>query len=61
MGVHSELWAVLADISGILTAIVDGHKQSDIETLLPWNFRARWEPDTAYQTSPYFRFPIHGR
>jgi len=28
-----------AYISGILTAIVNGHKQSDIETLLPWNFR----------------------
>jgi len=27
-------------ISGILTAIVNGHKQSDIEDLLPWNFRA---------------------
>ena len=26
-------------ISGILTAIVNGHKQSDIEDLLPWNFR----------------------
>ena len=28
-----------AYISGILTAIVNGHKQSDIEALLPWNFR----------------------
>jgi len=27
-------------ITGILTAIVNGHKQSAIETLLPWNFRA---------------------
>lgn len=26
-------------ISGILTAIVNGHKQSDIEDLLPWNFK----------------------
>ena len=26
-------------ISGILTAIVNGHKQSDIEALLPWNFK----------------------
>ena len=26
-------------ISGVLTAIVNGHKQSDIEDLLPWNFR----------------------
>ncbi len=26
-------------ISGIFTAIVNGHKQSDIEDLLPWNFR----------------------
>ena len=29
-----------AYISGILTAIVNGHKQSDIEYLLPWNFKA---------------------
>jgi len=29
-----------AYISGILTAIVNGHKQSDIEGLLPWNFKA---------------------
>ena len=29
-----------AYISGILTAIVNGHKQSDIEALLPWNFKA---------------------
>ena len=28
-----------AYIVGILTAIVNGHKQSDIETLLPWNFK----------------------
>jgi len=28
-----------AYISGILTAIVNGHKQSDIEALLPWNFK----------------------
>ena len=28
-----------AYISGILTAIVNGHKQSDIEGLLPWNFK----------------------
>jgi len=28
-----------AYISGILTAIVNGHKQSDIEDLLPWNFK----------------------
>ncbi|MBL4871876.1 MAG: transposase domain-containing protein, partial [Rhodobacteraceae bacterium] len=28
-----------AYITGVLTAIVNGHKQSDIETLLPWNFR----------------------
>lgn len=26
-------------ISGILTAIVNGHKQRDIEDLLPWNFK----------------------
>jgi len=26
-------------ITGILTAIVNGHKQSDIEALLPWNFK----------------------
>jgi len=26
-------------ISGILTAIVSGHKQSDIEALLPWNYK----------------------
>jgi len=26
-------------ISGILTAIVNGHKQSDIEDLLPWNLK----------------------
>ena len=26
-------------IAGILTAIVNGHKQSDIENLLPWNFK----------------------
>ena len=26
-------------ISGFLTAIFNGHKQSDIEDLLPWNFR----------------------
>ena len=29
-----------AYISGILFAIVNGHKQSDIEALLPWNFKA---------------------
>ncbi len=29
-----------AYIAGILTAIVNGHKQSDIEALLPWNFKA---------------------
>ena len=28
-----------AYISGILTAIVNGHKQSDIEALMPWNFK----------------------
>jgi hypothetical protein len=28
-----------AYITGILTAIVNGHKQSDIEALLPWNFK----------------------
>jgi len=28
-----------AYITGILTAIVNGHKQSDIEDLLPWNFK----------------------
>ena len=27
-------------ISGTLTAFVNGHKQSDIEALLPWNFEA---------------------
>ena len=26
-------------LSGVLTAIVNGHKQKDIEQLLPWNFR----------------------
>ncbi len=26
-------------ISGILTATINGHKQSDIEALLPWNFK----------------------
>ncbi len=26
-------------ISGILTAIVNGHKQNDIKALLPWNFK----------------------
>jgi len=29
-----------AYISAILTAVVNGHKQSDLETLLPWNFEA---------------------
>jgi len=29
-----------AYISGILTAIVNGHKQNNIEALLPWNFKA---------------------
>lgn len=29
-----------AYISGVLTAIVNGHKQSDIEGLLPWKFKA---------------------
>jgi len=29
-----------AYITEILTAIVNGHKQSDIEALLPWNFKA---------------------
>ncbi len=28
-----------AYISGILTAIVNGHKQSDIKALMPWNFK----------------------
>jgi transposase len=28
-----------AYITGILTAIVNGHKQSDIEDLLPWNLK----------------------
>ncbi len=28
-----------AYITGILTAIVNGHKQSDVEDLLPWNFK----------------------
>jgi hypothetical protein len=28
-----------AYISGILTAIANGHKQSDIADLLPWNFK----------------------
>jgi len=27
-------------ITGVLTAIVNGHKQSDIEGLLPWHFKA---------------------
>jgi len=27
-------------ITGVLTAIVNGHKQSDINALLPWNFEA---------------------
>jgi len=27
-------------ISGIFTAIVNGHKQNNIEALLPWNFKA---------------------
>lgn len=26
-------------LTGILTAIVNGHKQKDIEQLLPWNFK----------------------
>ncbi len=26
-------------ITGVLTAIVSGHKQKDIGQLLPWNFR----------------------
>jgi len=29
-----------AYITRILTAIVNGHKQSDIEALLPWKFKA---------------------
>jgi len=28
-----------AYISGVLTAIVNGHKQSDIKALLPWNYK----------------------
>jgi len=28
-----------AYLSGVLTAIVNGHKQKDIELLLPWNFK----------------------
>jgi len=51
----AQNWAILASlietcklnavephayISGILTAIVNGHKQNDIEALLPWNFKA---------------------
>jgi len=50
----AQNWAMLASLietcklnavephaytSGILTAIVSGHKQSDIEDLLPWNFK----------------------
>ncbi len=34
---HNAL--IPSDISGILAAIVTGHKQSDIEALLPWNFK----------------------
>ena len=30
-----------AYITGILTAIVNGHKQSDIEDLLPWNLKGQ--------------------
>jgi len=26
-------------ITGVLTAIIDGHKQKDIDQLLPWNFK----------------------
>jgi hypothetical protein len=26
-------------LTGVLTAIVNGHKQKDIDQLLPWNFR----------------------
>ena len=26
--------------TGVLTAIVNGHKQKDIEQLLPWNYAA---------------------
>jgi len=27
-------------LTGVLTAIVNGHKQKDIDQLLPWNFKA---------------------
>nr|WP_323776244.1 transposase [Amylibacter sp.] len=51
----TQYWAMLASlietcklnniephsyITGVLTAIVNGHKQKDIEQLLPWNFMA---------------------
>ncbi len=32
--------AAAMDICCILIAIVDGHKQKDIDQLLPWNFKA---------------------
>jgi hypothetical protein len=27
-------------LTGILTAILNGHKQKDIDHLLPWNFKS---------------------
>ena len=27
-------------LTDVLTAVVNGHKQKDIEQLLPWNFKA---------------------
>lgn len=43
----AQNWAVIASLiaephsylTGVLTAIVNGHKQKDIEQLLPWNFQ----------------------
>ena len=37
-------------IAGVLTAIVNGHKQRDIDQLLLWKFKAR---STAYGTIPW--------
>jgi len=37
-------------MTGVLTAIVNGHKQKHIDQLLPWNFRG-WSNAYSFSTS----------
>ena len=41
-------------LTGILTAIVNGHKQKDINQLLPWNFKGWSNAYNSKRTAKYY-------